>query len=100
MLSRKTPAMILISSYLFALWLVSWLTFYAIGNINLFFQEFGYLILLSLGNICFVISLLILRKLIVDTRNELLNLTEKADNVKGCYQYHQVLNPPDCDMYN
>ena len=100
MLTQKTPALVLVSSYLFALWLVSWITFYAIGNISLFFSNFGYLFLLSLGCICFVFSLLILRKLIVETKKELLIMNEKANTVQDYYQYQQFLNPPDSDSYN
>ncbi|MCK5636135.1 MAG: hypothetical protein KAH91_01845 [Thermoplasmatales archaeon] len=97
---RRTLAMVLISTYLFILWLISWLTFYVIGNISLFFTEFGYLFLLTLGCVSFVFSLLILRKLLTDTKCELNNLTEKEKNVRDCYQYDQFLNPPDTDMNN
>ena len=100
MFRRKNLSLILISSYLFVLWLISWLTFYAVGNISRLFTEAGYMFILTLGCVCFVISLLILCKLMTNTRYELNTLIEKEKNVRDCYKYDQFLNPPDADMNN
>ena len=93
MVQKKT----LITTFLFSTVLVIlsvlWLLFNIVGNIGLLLEPLHQLVVIVLFLSIFI-STVCLRKLLVDIRFKINEIKEKEKNVKECYQYDQLLNPP------
>ncbi len=93
MVQKKT----LITTFLFSTVLVIlsvlWLLFNIVGNIELLLEPLHQLVVIVLFLSIFI-STVCLRKLLVDIRFKINEIKEKEKNVKECYQYDQLLNPP------
>ena len=64
-----------------------------VGNID-FLLETLYQIAVIVLFLNVIISTACLRKILVDIRFKINGIKEKEKNVKECYQYDQLLNPP------
>lgn len=71
----------------------SWLLFNIIGNIELLLEPF-YQFVAILTCFTALVGITSLRKLLIGIRFKINDIKEKEKNVKECYQYEQLLNPP------
>lgn len=71
----------------------SWLLLNIVGNIKLLLEPLHQLVVIVLF-LSILISTVCLRKLLVDIQFKINEIKKKEKNVKECYQYDQLLNPP------
>jgi len=93
MAQKKTLVVTFLLSVIFTILSASWLLFNIVGNIGLLLESLYQFvaIVVCLGAL---ISIVCLRKILVDIRFKINEIKEKEKNVKECYQYDQLLNPP------
>lgn len=99
MTDRRTLAAVFLFSLFSVVLSLSWLIF-TIGDAGLIFTETIYQFILTVTCLSFFILVISLHKLLFDIRLKMNEVKEKEKNIRDCYQYHQLLNPPDTDMNN
>ena len=72
----------------------SWFIINIINDVNLLFSEIMYQLVLIVICICFMLSIIFFRKLLVEIRYEIDSHNEKEKNVRDIYLYNQLLDPP------
>ena len=100
MASRKAVAALFIIFLSLVILFLPWSIFCIVGKATLIFSKSITYFIFLIGCLSFAIMLWTLRILMVDIRYEINAAKEKEKNVKACYQYNQLLNPPDTDMNN
>jgi hypothetical protein len=93
MAQKKTLTTIFLFSTAFAILSALWLLFNIIGNIELLLET-SYQFVVTLMFLSILVSIACLRKLLIDIRSKINKIKEKEKNIKECYQYDQLLNPP------
>ena len=74
--------------------------------INLVFDEkliltktvYQYVTIIS--SLTLIISVISIREMLIKTKNKIIDRQIKERNIKDCYRYQQLLDPPDADMNN
>jgi len=90
MARKKTLALTFLCSLLLATLSIVWL----IINGGLSVTEPLYQFVIVMACLSVVISVFSTNKLLFDIRSRINDVKEKEQNVKECYQYDQLLNPP------
>jgi len=93
MVQKKTIIKTFLLSAVLIVLSASWLLLNIVGNID-FLLETLYQIAVIVLFLNVIISTACLRKILVDIRFKINGIKEKEKNVKECYQYDQLLNPP------
>ena len=93
MVQKKTLIKTFFLSTVLMVLAASWLLLNIVGNIELLLEPLHQLVIIVLF-LSIPISTVCLRKLLVDIRFKINEIKEKEKNVKECYQYDQLLNPP------
>jgi len=93
MVQKKTLIKTFLLSTVLIILSASWLLLNIVGNIELLLEPLHQLVVIVLF-LSILISTACLRKLLVDIRFKINEIKEKEKNVKECYQYDQLLNPP------
>ena len=100
MTSEKTVALTFVISVIIVVISVSWLIFHQIINVGLMFFDSINLFLLISGIISFIFLQISLHHLLVITRNKQKTIKDQERNVRDCYRYNALMNPPVEDMNN
>jgi len=90
MARKKTFALTFLCSLLLVILSTVWL----IINGGLSITEPLYQFVIVMACLSVVISVFSMHKLLVDIRSHINGVKGKEQNVKECYQYEQLLNPP------
>lgn len=69
--------------------------YFAIFDLSNYFSGSVYYFTLFFVFIVFVFSILYLKKLLAEMKYDIDEKKQKEKNVRDCYQYLQLLNPPD-----
>lgn len=93
MAQKKTLVITFSLSTMFTMFSVLWLLFNIFGNIRLILEPF-YQFVAVLTFFTALVSVVSLRKLLIGIRFKINETKEKEKNIKECYQYDQLLNPP------
>jgi hypothetical protein len=93
MAQKKTLVITFSLSTVFVIFSVPWLLLNIFANIRLISEPF-YQFVAVLTFFIALISIISLRKLLIDIRSKINEIKEKEKNIKECYQYDQLLNPP------
>jgi len=93
MAQKKTLVVTFLLSVIFTILSMSWLLFNIVGNIELLLEPLHQLVVIALF-LSILISTVCFRKILVDIRFKINEIKKKEKNVKECYQYDQLLNPP------
>ena len=93
MAQKKTLVVTFLLSVIFTILSALWLLFNIVGNIELLLEPLHQLVVIVLF-LSILISTVCLRKILVDIRFKINEIKKKEKNVKECYQYDQLLNPP------
>jgi len=72
----------------------SWLIFNIITDISLLLTENKFQIILVIICICFILSIFLLKKILVEIRYETDKNKENERNIRDVYLYNQLLDPP------
>ena len=68
---------------------------FVIFNINLALSEAIYQLVLMVALLSFFIAIVFLRRFLVEIRYDIDERKDNEKNVRDCYLYHQLLNPPE-----
>lgn len=68
--------------------------------LSLLFKKTSFQSIFVIVIIGFCISFFSLRKFLVESRYEIDEKKQKEKNIRDCYKYQQLLNPPNADMNN
>ncbi len=93
MVQKKTLVKTSLLSTVLMILSASWLLLTIVGNIGLLLEPLYQLVVIVLFLSIFIITVC-LCKILVDMRFKINEIKEKEKNVKECYQYDQLLNPP------
>ena len=93
MVQKKTLIKTFFLSSVLMILSVSWLLLNIVGNIELLLDPLHQLVVIVLFLSIFI-STVCLRKILTDIRFKINEIKKKEKNVKECYQYDQLLNPP------
>lgn len=96
MVQKKTLIKTFLLSTALMILSASWLLLNIVGNIESLLEPLHQLvvIVLFLSILISTVCLVCLRKILVDIRFKINEIKKKEKNVKECYQYDQLLNPP------
>jgi len=93
MVQKKTLIKTFLLSTALMILSASWLLLNIVGNIELLLEPLHQLVVIVLF-LSILISNVCLRKILADIRFKINEIKKKEKNVKECYQYDQLLNPP------
>jgi hypothetical protein len=85
----------LILTFIFSLLITIISILFIIFNINLILSENVYQFVLMVPLLFFFIAFFSLRRLLTEIRYDIDEKNDKEKNVRDCYQYFQLLNPPE-----
>lgn len=86
---------ILALAFIFPLLIAIMSILFVMFNINLVLLETIYQLVLMVALLSFFIAIVFLRRFLVEIRYDLDERKGKEKNVRDCYLYHQLLNPPE-----
>ena len=91
--------------FLFIFWIILALlsivwVFFNIFNFNLIITKSTFQFVFILSCFSFFVSILSIKKLLVEIKHIIKEEKIKQRNVKDVYRYSQLLNPPNSGMYN
>ncbi len=86
---------ILALAFIFPLLIAIMSILFVMFNINLVLLEIIYQLVLMVALLSFFIAIVFLRRFLVEIRYDLDERKGKEKNVRDCYLYHQLLNPPE-----
>jgi hypothetical protein len=93
MVRKRTLTSMFLYSLLLATLLMVWLMIDNVdGGVDITKPLYQFVIVMAC--LSFVISVFSMHKLLVDIRSHINGVKEKEQNIKECYQYDQLLNPP------
>jgi hypothetical protein len=93
MVRKRTLTSMFLYSLLLATLLMVWLMIDNVdGGVDITKPLYQFVIVMAC--LSFVISVFSMYKLLVDIRSNINGVKEKEQNIKECYQYDQLLNPP------
>jgi len=90
---KKTMTLTFIFSFILEVLSILFIVF----NINKIFSGVIYQIVLVISLLIFFIAAIFLRRLINEIKYDVEERKIREKNVKDCYQYFQILNPPNTD---
>ena len=93
MVQKKTLIKTFLLSTALMILSASWLLLNIVGNIELLLEPLHQLVVIVLF-LSILVSAVCLRKILVNMRFKINEIKKKEKNVKECYQYDQLLNPP------
>ena len=93
MMQKKTLIKTFLLSIVLMMLSASWLLLNIVGNIELLLEPLHQLVVIVLF-LSILISAVCLRKILAYMRFKINEMKKKEKNVKECYQYDQLLNPP------
>ena len=73
----------------------SWFILNIINDLTLLFSENMYKLLLIAVFVCFILSIVLLKKLLIEIRYKIDSYKEKERNIRDIYLYNQLLDPPN-----
>ena len=73
----------------------SWFILNIINDATLLFSENVYQLVLIIICVCFILSIVLLKKFLVEIRYEIESYKEKERNIRDIYLYNQLLDPPN-----
>jgi len=88
---KKSLAFVFI--FLFTITLIS--IFFLVLNINLLFVNMYYQIILFLTFLNLLIAIIFFRRFLAEVIYDIDEKKSSEKNVKDCFLYHQLLNPPE-----
>lgn len=73
----------------------SWFILNIINDLTLLFSENMYKLLLIAVFVCFILSIVLLKKLLIEIRYKIDSYRAKERNIRDIYLYNQLLDPPN-----
>jgi len=84
-------------TFIFSLFIASLGMFFIVFNINKILSEIIYQIILIISLLSFFTGFIFLKRLINEIKYDIEEKKLREKNVRDCYQYFQLLNPPNID---